>query len=282
MIKHELNKSFHWENHKGPFRLINEEQARQFDEKGFLVFEDVFDAATIEALRGELDPLERKFEEMLDERFGGKMFIARSGEITFTPHMVTRSPKARELTRSGFFSDLVHDLVGQDVRLYWDQTVYKKPQMAEEFPWHQDNGYTYVDPQQYLTCWVALTDADEQNGCPVVIPGYHRDGTWAHEQTEYGFDCVGDESKYEMIAAPVRAGGVVVFSSLTPHKTGPNRTTDRPRNAYVVQFAPDGAHVITGTGDEAVRTRCDAPDRQYPILVGGAPPPKDETPVSGA
>lgn len=64
---------------------------------------------------------------------------------------------------------------------------------------------------------------------------------------------------------------MVVFSSLTPHKTGPNLTADRTRKAYVVQFAPDGAHVVKREGGETVRTPCNAPDRQYPILVGGAP-----------
>jgi len=274
MIRHELNQAFHWDERKGPFRLITPEQARQYDEQGFLVFEDVFDTATIEALTAELDPIERKLEELIEERFGGRMFITRSGEITFTPHAVTRSPKAREITRSAFFRDLVHDLLGDDVRLYWDQTVYKKPGTADAFPWHQDNGYTYVDPQQYLTCWLALTDADEENGCPLVLPGFHREGTWAHERTELGFDCGAEETGVEAIAAPARAGSVVVFSSLTPHKTGPNLTKDRPRKAYIIQFAPDGAHVISQEGGRKVRVPCNAPDRQYPVLVAGAPPPK--------
>jgi ectoine hydroxylase-related dioxygenase (phytanoyl-CoA dioxygenase family) len=272
MIRHELNTSFHWEERKGPFRLITEDQAAQYNEQGFLVFENVFDSATIEALTAELDPVERKLEKLIEESYGGKMFIARAGEITFTPHIVTRSAKAREITRSPFFRDLVHDLLGDDVRLYWDQTVYKKPGTADPFPWHQDNGYTYVDPQQYLTCWLALTDADEENGCPVVLPGFHREGTWAHKLTDLGYDCGAGETGIEPIAAPVRAGSVVVFSSLTPHKTGPNMTADRPRKAYVIQFAPDGAEIIKQEGGENTRTPCDAPDRQYPILVGGAPP----------
>ena len=275
MIKHELNRHFRWENRQGPFRAISAEQARQYDEQGFVVIEEVFDAGTIEALIEELDPIERQLEDLVEQRFDGKMFIARAGEITFTPHVVTRSPKAREFTRCAFFRDLAHDLLGDDVRLYWDQAVYKKPGTVDEFPWHQDNGYTYVEPQQYLTCWVALTDADERNGCPVVLPGLHREGTWAHETTELGFDCGVDGTGREGIAAPVHAGGVVVFSSLTPHKTGPNLTADQTRKTYIVQFAPEGAHVVTHEGGKTERIRCDAPDRQYPILVGGAPPPDD-------
>ena len=63
-----------------------------------------------------------------------------------------------------------------------------------------------------------------------------------------------------------------MFSSLTPHSTGPN-TTDGVRKAYIVQYAPDGAEVLLGTDhDQVERVRADAPDRQFPVLVGGRPP----------
>ena len=65
------------------------------------------------------------------------------------------------------------------------------------------------------------------------------------------------------------------FSSLTPHATGPN-TAGGIRKAYIVQFAPDGAAVLTGDpGDGAPtgRVPADTPSRQFPILVGGAPVP---------
>jgi ectoine hydroxylase-related dioxygenase (phytanoyl-CoA dioxygenase family) len=271
MSRHALNEGFEWRDHSGPFRVLSDEQARQFDESGYLVLEDVFDAETIADLIADIDPIEAAFESIIREKFDGRVFIARAGEITFTTHIVTRSEKARAFTRCAFFRDLCHDLLGPDVRLYWDQAVYKKPGTLDPFPWHQDNGYTYVEPQQYLTCWVALTDADEQNGCPWVIPGIHREGTRAHEMTELGWNCFAEDPG-EGVPAPVRAGGVVVFSSLTPHKTGPNTTTDAHRKSYIVQFAPDGAEVLSVADGELRRVSCDAPERQYPVLTAGEAP----------
>jgi ectoine hydroxylase-related dioxygenase (phytanoyl-CoA dioxygenase family) len=66
------------------------------------------------------------------------------------------------------------------VHLYWDQAVYKKPEKPHRVPWHQDNGHTYCEPQQYLTCWVALVDATVDNGCPWVLPRGHRAGALRH------------------------------------------------------------------------------------------------------
>jgi len=267
---HPLNRGFEWTDHAGPRRRLTPDQTRGFDERGFVVLEGIFDASEVADVTAALDPLEAEVESFLQSRDGGRAFIARAGEITFTPHAVQRSERARAFCGGAVFQDLVHDLIGPNVRLYWDQAVYKKPGADDPFPWHQDNGYTYVEPQEYLTCWVALTDATEENGCPWVVPGLHRRGTLAHEMTDLGWVCLNDPQ--DAVAAPVRAGGVVLFSSLTPHATGPNHT-DEVRKTYIVQFAPEGAEVLSPRADgPPLRTPANAPDRQFPVLVGGRSP----------
>jgi ectoine hydroxylase-related dioxygenase (phytanoyl-CoA dioxygenase family) len=119
--------------------------------------------------------------------------------------------------------------------------VTTRPGTQDDFPWHQDNGYNYVQPQQYLTCWIALTDATIENGCPWIAPGMHVNGTLAHEWTSIGFQCLADSPK-DAQALEVKAGSVAVFSSLTPHRTGPN-LTQGTRKTYILQYAPEGAHI---------------------------------------
>src|SRR5262249_13570399 len=155
---------------------------------------------------------------------------------------------------------------GPDVRLYWDQAVYKKPGTTSPFPWHQDNGYTYLEPQPYLTCWIALTDATEQNGCPWIVPGLHKQGTLAHRASDLGWVCLEDPAGAVPVEA--RAASIVAFSSLTPHCTGPNES-DGVRKAYIVQYAPFGAAAVVDEGGTVPRTPADDAGRQYPILAGG-------------
>jgi ectoine hydroxylase-related dioxygenase (phytanoyl-CoA dioxygenase family) len=218
------------------------------------------------------DAAERKVDEFLRRQDGGRLAIAETGAITFATHLVARSDALRELSKLPAILDLCADLLGPDVNLYWDQAVYKKPEKPRRFPWHQDNGYTFVEPQQYLTVWLALTDATVENGCPWVVPGLHRHGTLAHTYVEpLGWECLSEPEG--AVAAPVPAGGAVVFSSLTPHLTGPN-TTDAVRKAYILQYAPAGAVALRGdphAGPAAGREPADAPDRQYPVLRGGVP-----------
>jgi len=261
---HPLNRDFHWKSATGEPRRLTHSQRESYDELGFFVIEDLFDDVTLTRAVKEIDRYESEVEAFLRTQPNGRMMIARAGEITFVPHLVTRSEALRDFCRSQPLSDIAHDLLGDEVRLYWDQAVYKKPGTEAPFPWHQDNGYTFVEPQQYLTCWVALTDATEDNGCPWVVPGLHRNGTFAHELTDLGFVCLEDPDG--AVAVPVRAGGAAIFSSLTPHATGPNRTTE-VRKSYIVQYASDGAVIVQPDGDGVV-IRTPANDARRQFLLG--------------
>lgn len=265
--RHPLNIDFAWVDHRGPFRVITEAQARQYDEQGFFVLDHALGPGDVAALTGAIDPLEARQEEQLRGMENGRFFIARAGEITFTTHLVLHSPRLRDFTTTALVTDLCADLIGPDVRLYWDQAVYKKPGTASSFPWHQDNGYAFVEPQQYLTFWVALTDATEENGCPWVVPGLHRMGTLAHDSSDTGLVCL--HAPRHAVPVPASAGSIVVFSSLTPHATGPNHSAG-VRKAYIVQCAPSGAEVISGGPDGAVvRVPADHEGRQFEILRQG-------------
>jgi ectoine hydroxylase-related dioxygenase (phytanoyl-CoA dioxygenase family) len=262
---HPLNGGFQWKRARGPLRRISEANARSFNELGFFVLEHALDPKAIARIAAEIDPFEEQTEEFLRAQPDGRMLIAQAGGISFTIHLVRKSRYLRELAASEVFCDLCHDLIGPDVRLYWDQAVYKKPEYEKDFPWHQDNGYTYIEPQAYLTCWIPLVDTDTSNGCPWVIPGGHLRGTLAHRTSRLGFVCR-DEDGPEALAVPARAGSVVVFSSLTPHRTGPNLTPE-VRKVYILQYAPDGARIAESGA------RCDDANRQFPILIAGARQP---------
>ena len=260
---HKDNLNFSWSMKDGPFEYLTEKQISSFNSEGYLVMENAFDEDLVTKVIDKIDPYEFNVTEALKGLDEGKFFISRAEEITFTTHLVTQSDELKDFSKHEFFRKLCKELGGDNVRLYWDQAVYKKPGTLDEFPWHQDNGYNFVEPQAYLTCWIALTDTDEFNGCPWIMPGLHKKGTLHHEATELGYEITLDSSK--AVPVPLKAGSIAVFSSLTPHRTGPN-TSKGIRKAYILQYAPEGAvrkisHSITAPLDDEAR--------QYLILKEG-------------
>ena len=260
---HPLNSGFSWHARGGPFRRVSKAQMRLYDECGCFVLEDAFTAEEIAAVTAKIDPFEARVEAALRRVDGGRVFIARADEITFTVHLAALSARLRAFVSSPVFRDLCADLVGPDVRLYWDQAVYKKPGTKRAVP---------VAPGQRLhvhrTAAVPhlLGRADGRDAgqrLPVDragrAPGRHARPS-AHRPR---LVCLEDAP--DAVPVPARAGSIVVFSSLTPHSTGPNRS-DAVRKAYIVQFAPDGARVVRN--DDAVGALpaglANHPDWQFP------------------
>ena len=254
---HPLSHDFVWQMHEPKnLRYLTPDQYRAFDELGFVKLEGVFDAGEVARVIAAIDPIEKRGEEWLRGK-GGKVMISEADVITFTTHLVTRSETLRAFAAHSRIKGICHDLIGDDVRLYWDQSVYKKTGKEQEFPWHQDNGYTFIEPQQYLTLWIPLVDVDETNGCPWIAPRVHKRGTLEHWLTPIGYKCL--EQVPDAVSVPGKAGDVIAFSSLAPHRTGPNLKTGSVRKAYILQYAPEGAHTIR----DGVVTKQDDPARQF-------------------
>ncbi|MBS0469612.1 MAG: phytanoyl-CoA dioxygenase family protein [Proteobacteria bacterium] len=256
---HPLNVGFEWHMPEPEnLQALTEAQYRQFDAEGFVKIENVFSPEEIAAVTTAIDPLEAESEDFLRSQ-GGRISISEADVITFTTHIVKKSDVLKRFAAHPKIRAICHDLIGGKVRLYWDQSVYKKTGKAQEFPWHQDNGYTFIEPQQYLTLWIPLVDVDENNGCPWIAPGVHKGGTLEHWLTSIGLKCMEDAP--DAVCVPGKAGDVIAFSSLAPHRTGPNLVKGSVRKAYILQYAPDGAYTIRS----GVKALQDDAERQFLI-----------------
>ncbi|OQO94649.1 hypothetical protein B1813_00610 [Saccharomonospora piscinae] len=268
--RHPLNEDFVWRSVGKGKRVLSDAEAQAYDQDGYVVVEDVLSQAFLRDVVADLD----RFEEARVEsakHASGKKTITQAGKVTFNIQLARHSARLRELIALPLLQHMMYDLIGPNVRLYWDQSVYKSPHSCLVFPWHQDTGYTFVDrPGQVVTAWIALTDANEDSGCMWVVPGAHRVGPLVHEKGESG-NWVFDTDPSGMVPLPVKAGSVVVFAGLLPHMTGGN-AQDWTRKALVVEYAPDGMNriAIDPWGDRVV-SPANNPHTQFEILRDGRP-----------
>ena len=199
-----------------------------FRTDGFFVVPGLFNDAECDEIVKHVE--QAAFELALGEK--------SDGPLSYRPMMHLTSPELTAVATDRRWAPIVLPLLDTgDARLYWEQAVAKPPQARTELPWHQDNGYTPLIPEEYVTCWLALDDADLDNGCIWVIPGSHHLGTQQHHAGAGPFRVGHDSESEEGVAVPVHRGDVLVFSSLIMHRSGPN-VTDRQRRAWIIQFSP--------------------------------------------
>ena len=185
----------------------------------------------------ELEEIRREYDRCLER----PMHIANEGRrpFAYSPLLQLQSPVLCGYAASPHLAEVALELIGPDVRLYWDQAVSKPPGADSDVPWHQDNGYVPVVPEQYLTFTVALDATTVENGCLWIQPGSHRHGTRPHEKTD-AFFYRGYDGPDTGVPVEQAEGSVLCFSSLTLHRTGANRS-DRPRRSWVIQLCDAGA-----------------------------------------
>jgi ectoine hydroxylase-related dioxygenase (phytanoyl-CoA dioxygenase family) len=214
---------------------ITDAQRQQFEQDGFFLLENVFTTAEMDELAAHIEGFQKRHEEAL-RAAGGTSDISRAGEITFTDHLAEQDENIKAFCKRPEFVAITTQMLGPDIDLYWNQSVFKQPEGTKDFPWHQDDGYTPVEPSPYLTLWLALNDATPENGCISVLPGSHKRGLVPHEPSPIGQVCYSNDDPNQGVQVPVKSGSMAVFSSLTFHKSGPN-TSNGPRKAYVIQYS---------------------------------------------
>jgi phytanoyl-CoA hydroxylase len=113
----------------------------------------------------------------------------------------------------------------------------KPPRIGKSTPPHQDAFYFNIKPTQAVTMWIALEDADEQNGCVSYLSGSHKKGMRPHGRTStIGFSqSITDYGTAEDLANlksfPAKPGDLLIHHAMTVHTAGPNTTESRSRKA---------------------------------------------------
>ena len=114
---------------------------------------------------------------------------------------------------------------------FQDNVICKLPGTKDEVAWHQDYSYWPLDKPAGITLWVALTDADPENGCMSFLPGTHQLGERCPTNFVQGSNQplrsdlppldLGDAPNPSQ-PFPAKAGDIIAHHPLTWHMSPPN------------------------------------------------------------
>jgi phytanoyl-CoA hydroxylase len=166
-------------------------------------------------------------------------------------------PVFAEVSRRPQFAELARELGFERPLLLQSMYLFKQPRIGGEVGWHQDATYLHTEPSTVTGLWVALDDADRDNGCLVALPGAHRGPLRQrfHRRGDELLTTTLDPAPWPAVqpaALEARRGTLVVLHGLLPHASAPNRS-DRPRHAYAL-------HVIDGRARYASDNWLQRPD----------------------
>ncbi|KAL3675857.1 hypothetical protein R1sor_025805 [Riccia sorocarpa] len=155
-------------------------------------------------------------------------------------------PVFRKFSRSDRITGLVASLGYKKPLPIQSMYIFKQPGIGGEVRPHQDSTFLYTYPYSCTGFWLALENANVENGCLWALPGSHSKGKLAKKfviQSDGTSVMEGAEPTYDMsklVPLEVKAGSLVLLHGLLVHQSFEN-TSPKSRHAYSV-------HVIEGDG----------------------------------
>jgi ectoine hydroxylase-related dioxygenase (phytanoyl-CoA dioxygenase family) len=126
----------------------------------------------------------------------------------------------------------MEQMLGGEVYLYHMKMNYKEPFVGGAWEWHQDYGYWYNNGCLFplmASCLIAVSEANQANGCLQVLRGSHLMGRIDHVKTgdQTGADMERVQAaleRMELVYAECAPGDAIFFDSNLLHRSDANNS----------------------------------------------------------
>jgi len=266
----------------------------KFDQDGYVVIPDLLSSAEIEDLMSscyklvdDMNPAEHNtvfksessdfrqeyFIESVDKvRYffedgamddAGNLKVDKHKSLNKIGHaMHVQCEAFRKLTFGEKIQDICRKLELKDPVVAHSMYIFKQPTIGGVVHPHQDATYLYTEPvKKVMGIWIALEDAEEDNGCLWFVPGTHKAGLFGSwrmitqqdktgrisavytggdkdeegQPKAPGYDTYGD-----WVMEPIKKGSCILIDGLVLHKSAPNHS-DRSRHTFQIHLLDQSA-----------------------------------------
>ena len=237
---------------------LSSNQLKQYKDKGFVSPINIFSKEKAKEIRNEIELIENKIPGELE----------KSGR--YNAHLI--SPLLDEVTHNPKVLDAVQSLIGENILVCGTTLFIKNPNEKGFVSYHQDAKYIGLEPHNWVTAWVAITDSNEKNGCMRMWSGSHKDNLKEHDQKFNDGNLltrgqtVKNVPKDETTPLVLEAGQMSLHHPTVVHGSEINKSNDR-RIGFVIQ-SYIGTNVKQVLGKNSVQLARGVDEFNYHEIIG--------------
>jgi hypothetical protein len=201
-------------------------QFKYYEDYGYVAPIDILSSEEAIRIKTEIEYIEKKWP---DELIG----LGRNNA-----HYI--SPVFDQVCHNYKILNAVESIIGKDILVGGTTLFIKDPDNKGFVSWHQDAKYIGFEPHNWVTAWLAVTDANEENGCMRMWPGTHKEKIQKHKDTfnESNLLTRGQTVQNvpldKTIPNELKAGQLSLHHPMIVHGSTPNRSNSR-RIGFVIQ-----------------------------------------------
>ena len=205
---------------------LSEQQIKFYDEKGYIAPIDVLSKHEANQIRQEIETIEKKWPNALEGI--GRNYV----------HLI--SPVFNKVCLNNKILDAVESIIGKNILICGTTLFIKNAKEKGFVSFHQDAKYIGLEPHNWVTAWIAVTDSNEENGCMRMWSGSHKENLKNHKQK---FDennlltrgqTIENVPLEETDSVVLEAGQMSLHHPTLVHGSGLNKSNDR-RIGFVIQ-----------------------------------------------
>ena len=204
---------------------LSSNQLKQYEDQGYISPIEVLSSSEALEAREEIELIEKKMPNEID----------KSGR--YNVHLI--SPKLDSIVHNSKILDAVESIIGKNILVCSTTLFIKNPNEQGFVSYHQDAKYIGLEPHNWVTAWVALTDSNDNNGCMKMWPKSHINIKDHNEKFNEGNlltrgQTVENVPEDEVKSIELKAGQMSLHHPRVVHGSGINKSNDR-RIGFVIQ-----------------------------------------------
>ena len=207
---------------------LSKSEINQYNEKGYLAPIDALTKDEANEVKEEIEFIEKKWPNELEGL--GRNYV----------HVI--SPIFDKVVHNSKILDAVESIIGKNILACGTTLFIKDPDEKGFVSFHQDAKYIGLEPHNWVTAWVAITDANEESGCMRMWTGTHKTDL-KHHSEKFDYDIGNLLTRGQTVehvplneTEPVilNAGQMSLHHPKIVHGSGVNNSKER-RIGFVIQ-----------------------------------------------